>query len=49
MKILEQRLTSPFGERIHPITEKLHFHTGIDLVNDENKNVYASLQGIVRR
>ncbi len=49
MKLLKQRLTSPFGKRINPISNIDEFHTGIDLVDDEFENVYCCLDGVVRR
>jgi len=49
MKILEQRLTSPFGKRINPITHIEEFHTGVDLVDNERNDVYCGIDGIVRR
>lgn len=49
MNILKQRITSPFGERTHPITNQKHFHTGVDIVNDNNENVYVGIAGNVRR
>jgi murein DD-endopeptidase MepM/ murein hydrolase activator NlpD len=41
------RLTSPFAERVHPITGKKHFHTGIDLVKQHKGEVYATVPGDV--
>lgn len=43
----EGRLASPFGERIHPVTNKVDFHSGIDLANNAGTNIYASASGIV--
>lgn len=40
-------LTSTFGYRNHPITEKLDFHRGIDLAAPQGENVYASFYGEV--
>lgn len=47
LPLKEYTLTSPFGYRTHPITEKLDFHRGIDLAAAEGKNVYASFFGEV--
>lgn len=41
------RLTSCFGWRINPITEKLSFHTGIDIAVPEGTPVGAALAGVV--
>lgn len=49
MKLLNQRLSSPFGQREHPIYHKLEFHTGIDLIDDFGFNVYNTYNGIIRR
>lgn len=40
-------ITSPFDERINPITHEPEFHRGIDFVHPEKK-VYAGLGGVVR-
>jgi murein DD-endopeptidase MepM/ murein hydrolase activator NlpD len=42
------RITSKFGYRIHPVTKKLSFHTGIDIANDEGSPIAAALSGIVK-
>ncbi|MBP3420498.1 MAG: M23 family metallopeptidase [Marinifilaceae bacterium] len=31
MRIIEGKLTSPFGTRIHPVTKEKSFHNGIDI------------------
>ena len=43
----EGRLTSPFGDRTHPVTKKIEFHSGIDLANNTGTYIYASATGIV--
>lgn len=43
------RVSSPFGLRYHPITEKLHNHSGIDLPQPMYTPVYATADGIVNR
>jgi murein DD-endopeptidase MepM/ murein hydrolase activator NlpD len=42
-----QRVTSHFGDRIHPITGKLTFHGGIDLAAKVGDPVYAIAPGVV--
>lgn len=41
------RITSPFGPRIHPVTHKPHFHTGIDLVKSFRAPISAFVGGQV--
>lgn len=41
------RITSPYGPRIHPITHKQHFHTGIDLVKTHRAPIHAFVPGRV--
>ncbi|QRN86044.1 peptidoglycan DD-metalloendopeptidase family protein [Clostridia bacterium] len=44
----EFRITSPYGPRIHPITKKQSFHTGIDLVVGPHKSpIKAFVPGTV--
>ncbi|AEH51013.1 LysM peptidoglycan-binding domain-containing protein [Pseudothermotoga thermarum] len=40
-------LSSPFGYRIHPITKKYSFHSGIDISAPEGTPVFASTSGVV--
>lgn len=42
------RLTSAFGERIHPKSKKRSFHRGIDIANAEGTPVFAAFGGTVR-
>jgi murein DD-endopeptidase MepM/ murein hydrolase activator NlpD len=49
MKLLKQRLTSPFGPRLHPKYGGKEFHTGVDLVDDKSHHVYCAYEGIIRR
>lgn len=41
------RITSPYGNRIHPITGKLKFHTGIDIVKNHRDPIYPFVSGKV--
>lgn len=36
------RVSSPYGERIHPIKQEVSFHTGIDYATPVGTPVYAS-------
>lgn len=40
-------VTSPFGYRIHPITNRREFHRGIDIRAPRNTNIYAANDGTV--
>jgi murein DD-endopeptidase MepM/ murein hydrolase activator NlpD len=43
------RISSPYGDRIHPITKKRKFHSGIDYKVDTGTSVRASERGRVVR
>jgi murein DD-endopeptidase MepM/ murein hydrolase activator NlpD len=40
-------MTSPFGERVHPITGKAEYHTGVDIAAEPGAPVRATADGIV--
>jgi len=40
-------ITSPFGDRIHPITRKVKRHKGVDVGMPEGTELYAPISGIV--
>lgn len=40
-------ITSPYGERVHPITGAVRMHQGVDLAWDEGTPIYASRSGLV--
>lgn len=42
-------VTCEYGERIHPITGKKSFHTGLDIGEDMGKNIYSVLDGTVKK
>lgn len=41
------RITSPFGNRKHPITRRITFHEGIDIANSTGTRILASRNGKV--
>lgn len=41
-------ISSPFGERIHPITGKTKEHHGIDIAASKGQEIYAVRSGVVR-
>lgn len=40
-------LTDGFGNRVHPITGKVHFHTGLDIATQLGNKVIATADGFV--
>lgn len=40
-------ITSPFGERISPITKKTSFHSGIDIGASQGSLLYSASDGII--
>jgi len=42
------RLTSPFGQRIHPVYKTLDFHSGFDIANEIGTDVTVTADGIVK-
>lgn len=41
------RISSSYGLRIHPITQKVHRHSGIDIPPSGNDTIYATANGIL--
>lgn len=41
------RISSGYGLRIHPITQKIHRHSGIDIPPSGNDTIYATANGIL--
>ena len=41
------RISDPFGRRVHPITGKVHKHTGIDFAASIGKTIYSAGNGEV--
>lgn len=42
-------VTSNFGYRVSPITDKYSLHTGLDIASPENTKIYASYDGVVEK
>lgn len=42
-----QRITSPYGYRVHPVTGVYKLHTGIDTAGNAGDPIYAAADGIV--
>lgn len=49
IKPCEGRVTSPFGNRIHPISKKPSFHQGVDLAQTGIVPIRAAANGVVTR
>jgi len=47
LDISDYIISSPFGERTHPVTGAYSFHNGIDIAVPEGTPVYAPSSGIV--
>ena len=47
LKPVSGTITSKYGKRVHPITKKESFHSGVDIANNEGTNIVASLSGVV--
>ena len=47
MPVQDATVTSEFGSRIHPVTGKQSFHTGIDLAGDWHSNITAVEKGTI--
>jgi murein DD-endopeptidase MepM/ murein hydrolase activator NlpD len=45
----KRRITSPYGERTHPITGKRRFHNGTDIGAPVGDPLYSAQRGVVRR
>lgn len=47
LKPVEGKVTSSFGDRIHPVTGKSHFHGGIDIGAGQGTPIFATKSGKV--
>ncbi len=45
----EGSITSHFGYRVSPITDKYSLHTGLDIAAPENSKIYSAYDGIVEK
>lgn len=45
--VINGRITSEFGSRIHPISNQLTFHAGIDIAADKGTPIYSAFDGKV--
>lgn len=43
----EGRITSAFGNRVHPMSGKKDYHSGVDIASDPGTSVHATADGIV--
>lgn len=41
------QISSSFGKRIHPVSKKVSYHSGIDIPAKENTNIYSISDGTV--
>jgi hypothetical protein len=46
---VDVRVTSPYGERMHPIKKKMLFHKGIDIAAPIGTPIYAIADGLVKK
>jgi hypothetical protein len=47
LPVANTHVTSAFGERVHPITGRVDYHSGVDLAANNNQPVRAVLDGVV--
>lgn len=47
MKVCEGRISSPFGERIHPVTKVKSFHNGVDIASPIGTPVFTPVDAMV--
>lgn len=47
--IKEGNITSKFGYRVSPITNKYSLHTGLDIATPQNTKIYAVYDGVIEK
>ncbi len=47
--IKEGNITSKFGNRVSPITNKYSLHTGLDIATPENTEIFSAYDGVVEK
>lgn len=47
--VKEGNITSKFGYRISPITNKYSLHTGLDIATPENTEIYSVYDGVIEK
>lgn len=47
VSMLQARMSSPFGWRVHPITRASRLHTGLDFAAPKGTPIYAASNGVV--
>jgi len=47
MPVEDERITSPYGWRVHPILKKRRFHKGVDFGAPEGTPVHAAEDGVI--
>ncbi len=45
----DYKITSPFGDRVHPVTGEKKFHKGIDITMPEGTELFAPIGGKLTR
>lgn len=41
------RLSSAFGDRVHPVTKQISFHNGVDFATPTGTPLYAAFDGVI--
>lgn len=46
--VLNRKVTSGFGTRIHPVTKEKHFHNGVDFAGKVGDSIVSPFDGVVK-